>query len=93
MFLVHVLVPKLLLLEFLEGQLALPLAHQPSILSYCVLQMDRYQHLPFFIVPFKMTSYNIYPTIPLAPLDPQSYHLNVIQSKWQGLLKLKEIIS
>ena len=38
-----------------------------------------------------MTSYNIYPTVPSAPEDPQvNYHLNVIQSKLQGLLKLKE---
>ena len=40
-----------------------------------------------------MTSYNIYPTIPKkpsAPLEPQSYHLNVIQSKLEGLLKLEE---
>ena len=34
-----------------------------------------------------MTSYNIYPTVPSAPED---YHLNVIQSKQQGLLKLEE---
>ena len=40
-----------------------------------------------------MTSYNIYPDIPKkpsAPLEPQSYHLNVIQSKQQRLLKLEE---
>ena len=38
-----------------------------------------------------MTSYNIYSTIPSAPEDPQvAYHLNVIQSKWQGLLKSEE---
>ena len=38
-----------------------------------------------------MTSYNIYPTVPSAPENPQvSYHLNVIQSKQQGLLKLEE---
>ena len=38
-----------------------------------------------------MTSYNIYPTVPSAPEDPQvNYHLNVIQSKQQGLLKLEE---
>ena len=34
-----------------------------------------------------MTSYNIYLTIPSAPED---YHLNIIQSKRQGLLKLEE---
>ena len=39
-----------------------------------------------------MTSYNIYPTVPSAPENPQvSYHLNVIQSKQQGLLKLEEM--
>ena len=32
-------------------------------------------------------SYNIYPTVPSSPED---YHLNVIQSKRQGLLKLQE---
>ena len=38
-----------------------------------------------------MTSYNIYPPIPSAPEDPQvAYHLDVIQSKQQGLLKLEE---
>ena len=38
-----------------------------------------------------MTSYNIYPTIPSAPEDSQvAYHLNVIQGKQQGLLKLEE---
>ena len=38
-----------------------------------------------------MTSYNIYPPIPSAPEDPQvDYHLSTIQSKRQGLLKLKE---
>ena len=38
-----------------------------------------------------MTSYNIYPPIPSAPGDPQvDYHLNVIQTKQQGLLKLEE---
>ena len=56
------------------------------------LQIDRYQRLPFFIVPFKkMTSYNIHPPIPSAPEDPQvDYHLSTIQSRRQGLLKLKE---
>ena len=42
-----------------------------------------------------MTNYNINPTIPtepLAPLDPQSYDLNVIQGKQQGLLKLEEML-
>ena len=39
----------------------------------------------------KMTSYNIYPPVPSAPEDPQvDYHLGVIQSKQQGLLKLEE---
>ena len=38
-----------------------------------------------------MTSYNIYPTVPSAPEDPQvAYHLSTIQSKQQGLSKLKE---
>ena len=40
-----------------------------------------------------MTSYNIYPTIPKepsAPLKPQSYCLNVIQNKLEGLLRLEE---
>ena len=38
-----------------------------------------------------MTSYNIYPTIPSASEGPQVYyHLNMIQSKQQGLLKLEE---
>ena len=51
-----------------------------------------------------MTSYNIYPTIPSAPEDPEqsastsgappgpqvAYHLNIIQSERQGLLKLEE---
>ena len=47
----------------------------------------------------KMTSYNIYPDLkecsaPPQPTGllqaPQSYHLNVIQSKQQGLLRLEE---
>ena len=43
------------------------------------------------MVPFKMTSCNIYPTVPSTPEDPQvNYHLNIIQSKRQGLLKLEE---
>ena len=40
-----------------------------------------------------MTKYNVYRTLPTEPsaaLDPQSYHLNVIQGKQQGLLKLEE---
>ena len=40
-----------------------------------------------------MTSYKLYPDLPKepsAPLEPQSYRLNVIQSKQQGLLKLEE---
>ena len=38
-----------------------------------------------------MTSYNIYPTVPSAPGDPQvDYHLSTIQSKQQELLKLAE---
>ena len=38
-----------------------------------------------------MTSYNIYPPIPSDSEDPQvDYHLNVIQSKRQGLLNLEE---
>ena len=38
-----------------------------------------------------MTSYNIYPTIPSAPEGPKvNYHLNIIKSKRQGLLKLEE---
>ena len=38
-----------------------------------------------------MTSYNIYPTVPSAPDNPQvAYHLNMIKSKQQGLLKLEE---
>ena len=38
-----------------------------------------------------MTSYNIYLTVPSALEDPQvAYHLNVIQSKRKGLLKLEE---
>ena len=51
--------------------------------------MDRCQRLPFSIVPFKkMTSYNIYPTVPSAPEGPQvDFHLDAIQSKRQGLLK------
>ena len=35
-----------------------------------------------------MTSCNIYPTVPSAP--QADYHLNMIQSKQQGLLKLEE---
>ena len=36
-------------------------------------------------------SYNIYPTVPSTPKDPQvDFHLSTIQSKWQGLLKLGE---
>ena len=34
-----------------------------------------------------MMSYNIYPTVSSAP---ETYHLNVIQCKGQGLLKLEE---
>ena len=38
-----------------------------------------------------MTSYNIYPPVPSALEDLQiDYHLGVIQSKRQGLLKLEE---
>ena len=39
-----------------------------------------------------MKSYNIYPTVPSAPSEnPQvAYHLNIIQSNGQGLLKLEE---
>ena len=38
-----------------------------------------------------MTSYNIYPTVPSAPEYPQvTCHLNVIQGKQQGLLKLEK---
>ena len=38
-----------------------------------------------------MKSYNLYPTVPSAPEDPQvDYHLSTIQSKQQGLLKLEE---
>ena len=40
-----------------------------------------------------MASYNIYPDRPKepsAPLEPHSYHLNIIQSKQEGLLKLEE---
>ena len=40
-----------------------------------------------------MISYNTYPALPKepsAPLEPQSYHLNVIQTKQPGLLKLEE---
>ena len=36
-----------------------------------------------------MMTYNIYPPIPSAPPEA-AYHLNVIQSKRQGLLKLEE---
>ena len=38
-----------------------------------------------------MTSYNLYPTVPSAPEDPQAtYNLNIIQSKQQGLLEFEE---
>ena len=40
-----------------------------------------------------MMKYNMYPTLPTepsAPLEPQSYQLNIIQSEQQGLLKLEE---
>ena len=40
-----------------------------------------------------MTNYNIYPDLskePSAPPQPQSYHLNIIQSKQDGLLRLEE---
>ena len=40
-----------------------------------------------------MTNYNINPTIPTEPLallDPQSYCLNAIKGKQQGLLKQEE---
>ena len=38
-----------------------------------------------------MTNYNLYPPIPSAPEAPQvNYHLGIIQSKQQGLLKLEE---
>ena len=46
-----------------------------------------------------MTNYHIYPDLPKEPLAPpqagglamsQSYCLNIIQSKRQGLLKLEE---
>ena len=37
-----------------------------------------------------MTSYNLYPTVPSAPEDPQvDYHLSMTQSKRQELLKLE----
>ena len=41
----------------------------------------------------KITNYNIHPDLPKkpsAPLEPQFYHQNVIKSKQQELLKLKE---
>ena len=38
-----------------------------------------------------MTSYHIYQTVPLAPLDPQCYHLGAIQSEQQGLKRLEEM--
>ena len=39
-----------------------------------------------------MTSYNIYPDLkkPMAPLEPQSYQVSIIQSKQERLLKLCE---
>ena len=37
-----------------------------------------------------MTSYNLYLTVPSASEDPQSYCLNVTQSKRQGLKRLEE---
>ena len=40
-----------------------------------------------------MTSYKLYPDLPKEPFtppQPQFYHINVIQSKQQGLLKLGE---
>ena len=40
-----------------------------------------------------MANYKLYPTLPtesLAPLDPQSYHLDVVQGKPQELLRLEE---
>ena len=40
-----------------------------------------------------MTSDKLYPDLskkPTAPLEPQSYHQIIIQSKQQGLLKLEE---
>ena len=40
-----------------------------------------------------MTSYKLYPdlsTEPSASLDPQSYNLNIIQSKQERLLELEE---
>ena len=38
-----------------------------------------------------MMSHNTYPTVPSAPEDSQvDYHLSMIQSKQQGLLKLEE---
>ena len=40
-----------------------------------------------------MTNYKLYPTLPTEPsasLDPKFYHLNVVQSKWQELVRLKE---
>ena len=40
-----------------------------------------------------MMSYNVYPDLskePSTPLEPQSYRLNITQSKQQGLLKLEE---
>ena len=39
-------------------------------------------------------TYKLYPDLPTepsAPLEPQSYHLNVIESKQEGLLKLEEM--
>ena len=52
-----------------------------------VPQMDQYQRLPFFIVPFKMTDYKLYPNLPSAPPEnPQvAYHLSIIQAKQRGL--------
>ena len=40
-----------------------------------------------------MTNYNIYPDLPKepsAPPQPHFYHLNIIQSKQEGLLRLEE---
>ena len=36
-----------------------------------------------------MVDYKLYPTIPSAPPE-EDYHMNIIQSKQEGLLKLEE---
>ena len=66
-------------------------------LAFCfILITNRIDiYVSHFLMPLrKMTNYNTYPSLPIepsAPLDPQAYHLNMVQGKRQELLRLEKI--